>query len=105
MSMADGDTLHARAAVRDQTLHTLVDVLNADDRIVAAWLGGSISQGAGDALSDLDLTVVVTAAASAALCARPWQLAGRIYAVDGSRPYSLPDHGTSRSVRAGVHGR
>src|SRR5919199_4931505 len=77
MSMADGDVLRARAAVRDQALHTLVDVLKANDRIVAAWLGGSISQDAGDALSDLDLTVVVTAAASAALCARPWQLAGR----------------------------
>ena len=68
--MADGDALRARAAARDQILHTLVDVLNADDRIVAAWLGGSISQDAGDALSDLDLTVVVTDAASATLCAR-----------------------------------
>ena len=62
--MADGDALRARAAARDHTLHTLVDVLYADDRIMAAWLGGSISQGAGDALSDLDLTVVVTDAAS-----------------------------------------
>ncbi len=40
-------------------LDQLVAALSADPRIRSAWLSGSLAKGAGDAWSDIDLTVVV----------------------------------------------
>jgi hypothetical protein len=75
--MDDSAALRGRGAARDQFLTALVGALEADESILAAWLGGSLSWGQGDALSDLDLSVVVRDAEGVALCARPWQHAGR----------------------------
>ncbi|HVA89756.1 MAG TPA: nucleotidyltransferase domain-containing protein [Chloroflexota bacterium] len=69
--MRETQAVRARAAERDQLLQTVLDGLRADSRFVAAWLGGSLGRGVADAVSDLDLIVVVTEAASAILCARP----------------------------------
>jgi hypothetical protein len=44
---------------RDALLQQLRAVLEADGRVTAAWLFGSLGRGAGDALSDIDLFVVV----------------------------------------------
>lgn len=63
--------LGEQLATRDAFLANLVETLKADDRFVAAWLTGSLSQGKADALSDLDLQVVVAAPHVEALCARP----------------------------------
>ncbi len=40
-------------------LERLTSVLAADPRVRAAWLGGSLGQGAGDAWSDIDIVVLV----------------------------------------------
>jgi predicted nucleotidyltransferase len=63
--------LDKQAAARDGLLTKLVETLPADERFVAAWLTGSFANGTADALSDLDLTVVVTENAAPGLCARP----------------------------------
>jgi Streptomycin adenylyltransferase len=55
---------------RETFLSGLVSSLSADERFVAAWLTGSLSHGNADALSDLDLRVVVAEPYAAALCAR-----------------------------------
>lgn len=38
---------------------TITRVLSADARLESAWLGGSLGKGAGDAYSDVDVTIVV----------------------------------------------
>lgn len=50
-------TIHQ--AERDAWLDTMTERLVADPRIVAAWLFGSLGRGDADALSDVDLFVVV----------------------------------------------
>lgn len=62
-----------RVTARQRFIDALVETLRADERVVAAWLGGSIARGDDDALSDVDLHVVIADAAAAELCARPWQ--------------------------------
>lgn len=64
-------TLDACAEERDRLLRVIVAGLRADDRFVAAWLGGSLGRDSGDAVSDLDLNVVVADAANTVLCATP----------------------------------
>jgi len=71
MAMLD---LHVTAA-REQLFDALVKILTSDERFVAAWLSGSIARG-DDALSDVDLCIVISDKAAATLCARPRQLAG-----------------------------
>lgn len=44
-----------RQAERDALLRTIEAALRADERVVAAWLVGSLGRGTADALSDLDL--------------------------------------------------
>ena len=66
------DTLKTYSASRESLLTQIVHTLSADERFTAAWLTGSFGRNDGDALSDLDLTVVVADPASERLCARPW---------------------------------
>jgi predicted nucleotidyltransferase len=53
MSLAD------YARIRDDLLERIVGVLEADLRVVAAWLSGSFGRGVEDAWSDLDLHVAI----------------------------------------------
>ena len=57
-------TLEASLAARKRTLSEYVErihaVLEADDRVQAAWLTGSLARGDSDDLSDIDLVVVVS---------------------------------------------
>ncbi len=76
LPLVDPRIANARTAARQQFVTALVDILTADDRFVAAWLTGSIARGDEDALSDVDLSLVVADEAAVMLCARPWQLAG-----------------------------
>ena len=47
------------AAERDALLRALTQTLEADARVAAAWLWGSLGRGEADALSDLDVWVVI----------------------------------------------
>lgn len=51
--------LAAYARHRDDLLERIVETLEADARVVAAWLSGSFGQGVEDAWSDLDLHIAV----------------------------------------------
>ncbi|MFD3164437.1 hypothetical protein [Herpetosiphon sp. NSE202] len=52
---------------RDRLIAQLSTTLAADQRFVAGWLVGSFGRNAADAVSDLDLMVIVAEAASAQL--------------------------------------
>lgn len=65
-----GEYARARQALLDDIVRTL----SSDDRFVAAWLSGSFGRGDGDAVSDLDLNLVVTDSQRDQLCARPWMV-------------------------------
>jgi hypothetical protein len=71
------DTLRDYVARRDTLLAAIVETLSADERFVAGWLAGSFGRGEQDALSDLDLTLIVVDSYSPTLCSRPWQVAGK----------------------------
>lgn len=58
-------------ANRDNLLTQIVDALSADDSFVAGWLTGSFARSEADAISDLDLNIVVADHDSERLCARP----------------------------------
>lgn len=60
-----------RQAERDALLRTIEAALRADERVVAAWLVGSLGRGTADALSDLDLWVIVRDEAVDAIAADP----------------------------------
>lgn len=77
MNGVDNAAMRVYVAARDGLLRALVTSLRSDDRIIAAWLGGSFGHDQEDALSDLDVQVVVSDAAGALLCVRPWQRAAR----------------------------
>jgi predicted nucleotidyltransferase len=62
---------------REKILAQIVERLVQDERFVAAWLAGSFARHEQDALSDLDLTIVVSDLYSENLCARPWQVSAR----------------------------
>ncbi len=69
--------LIAYAAAREALLRRVAASLEADERVVAAWLSGSLSRdGGGHADSDIDLDVVLTDAAAVALCRRSRVVAG-----------------------------
>lgn len=61
------DTYRSR---RDNFLAKVITSLSNDDRFVAAWLTGSMSRGEADSVSDIDLSVVVSAGQSQTLCKR-----------------------------------
>src|SRR5829696_2689027 len=50
--------LEPRRAEHDALLEQALALLEADDRVAAAWLFGSRGRGDADALSDIDLVVV-----------------------------------------------
>ncbi len=74
--MIDPVIAKRRLAARERFIDTLVEALTADERFAAAWLSGSMARDDDDALSDVDLHIVVADDAAATLCARPWELAG-----------------------------
>ncbi len=62
--------LEHHAAQRDAMLEQVILFLQNDQRFVAAWLTGSFGTNTADAMSDLDLTIVVANHVSAELCER-----------------------------------
>jgi predicted nucleotidyltransferase len=44
---------------REDLIQRIIDVLQADDRVRATWLSGSLGRGAGDRYSDVDLVAIV----------------------------------------------
>lgn len=65
------NTLTEYQAERAELLARLQTTLATDQRFVAGWLVGSFGRNAADAVSDLDLMLVVTESAGAELCAKP----------------------------------
>ena len=61
--------LQTRLAERDVLLQRITAHLSADERVVAAWLHGSLGRGGADAFSDIDLWLVVPDAHSADMLA------------------------------------
>ncbi len=76
--MSVHDDLAHRRAERDALLARAVAMLNADPRVVAAWLTGSVGRGDGDDLSDLDFWVAVRDDAIAAVTAERQAIVARI---------------------------
>lgn len=62
---------------RDRLLDTISASLANDPRFSAVWLDGSLGRGDADAVSDLDLTVVVADAHASQLCAQPERATAR----------------------------
>jgi predicted nucleotidyltransferase len=67
--MSWSELLQARHGEHEALLHRAVALLQADTRVVAAWLFGSRGRDTADALSDTDLWIVVADADSAAVMA------------------------------------
>lgn len=67
--MTAEEFLEARRAEREALLQRAIRLLEQDERVVAAWLFGSFGRGEEDALSDLDLWLVVADAHCAAMMA------------------------------------
>ena len=55
---------------REVFLQTLVDKLSSSEQFAAAWLTGSFARGEQDALSDIDITLVVSDEYAQKLCMR-----------------------------------
>jgi predicted nucleotidyltransferase len=71
------DPFEIYAAQREKVLGRIVETMSKDERFVAAWLTGSFARHEQDALSDLDLTVVVSDPHSKILCERPRQVSAQ----------------------------
>jgi hypothetical protein len=69
-----GNSLNAYRESRDKLLSTIVEMLSNDERFVAAWLAGSFSRNDTDAVSDLDLNLVVSDSYSEKLCRKVEQV-------------------------------
>ena len=65
------ESLQIYAKHRDLLLQAIVENLSTDERFVAAWLTGSFAREEQDALSDIDITLVVDDKSSQVLCSRP----------------------------------
>ncbi len=72
--MTHSTQLEIYSEKRNQLLEEIIAAVSADDRFVAAWLTGSYSRGNHDAVSDIDINVVVSGAHSDVLCHRPAQI-------------------------------
>jgi hypothetical protein len=62
---------------REQLLGKIIEAISKDDRFVAAWLTGSYSRSNQDALSDVDISIVVGKKHSDLLCHRPAQISSQ----------------------------
>ena len=62
---------------RERLLAEIVEAVNQDDRFVAAWLTGSFSRSDHDALSDIDMHVVIGEKDSDLLCHRLAQVSSQ----------------------------
>jgi hypothetical protein len=62
---------------REKLLGQIVETMSKDERCVAAWHTGSVAGHEQDALSDLDLTIVLADPHCGVLCARPWQVSAQ----------------------------
>lgn len=63
-------SLQTYREIREHMLAEIVESISKDDRFVAAWLTGSYSRSNQDALSDIDISIVVSEKDSALLCQR-----------------------------------
>lgn len=68
------NALNVYCESRDSLLSKIVQILSNDERFVAAWLTGSLSRNDADAVSDIDLTLVVSESYSENLCKRVEQI-------------------------------
>ncbi|HKP53455.1 MAG TPA: nucleotidyltransferase domain-containing protein [Chloroflexia bacterium] len=59
MAMSSNQILNLRLYEREELVARAAEFLKRDERVVAAWLFGSLGRGDADALSDVDLWVVV----------------------------------------------
>ncbi len=71
------NSLDAYRNSREDLLARIVERLSGDERFVAAWLGGSYGRNEADAVSDLDLNLVVAEADSESLCRRAEQVSSQ----------------------------
>jgi hypothetical protein len=62
---------------REQLLTKIIAAISGDDRFVAAWLTGSYSRSNQDALSDIDISIVVNDEHSDVLCYRSSQVSAQ----------------------------
>ncbi len=69
--------LQTYAANRERLLAQIITAISDDDRFVAAWLTGSYSRSNQDALSDIDISIVVSDEHSGTLCHRSAQVSGQ----------------------------
>ena len=79
--------LSPRLRERSELLDQIVAIVEADSNVRAAWLSGSVSRGDDDALSDLDLSVVVSDESIGELVDRR-----RTYAAQPAFPVLLMDN-------------
>ena len=70
-------TLEGYVAGRQNLLERIAAELSQDQRFAAGWLAGSFGRGEQDAMSDLDLTVIVRDAFYPVLCLRPHLVSAR----------------------------
>jgi hypothetical protein len=70
MAAGNPASLEEYAFQRDALVEKIRGILEGDARFAAAWLGGSLGRGDGDAVSDIDLFAVVAGEDADALCAR-----------------------------------
>lgn len=68
------DSLRVYRESRDNLISKIVQSLSTDERFVAAWLTGSLSRNDADAVSDIDLALVVSDSYSEKLCTRTEQV-------------------------------
>lgn len=68
-------TIEEHRQARGELVARLADVLAKDARFPAAWLYGSLGRGDADAMSDIDLALVVSEEAAPEICRRPWMSA------------------------------
>ena len=68
------NSLNVYRESRDKLLAQIVQFFSNDERFVAAWLTGSLSRNDADAVSDIDLTLVVSDSYSENLCKRAEQI-------------------------------
>ena len=99
--------LQARKAERDALLRRIQQVVEQDDRIVAAWLFGSLGRGEADALSDIDIFVTVSEAYSKTMIAERYEFmarAGELALVQEAPQNAPPEGAYNMALYVGAHG-